>query len=112
MTKQELNDAFGIPSWLELLKALQAQGAIGEETVKMEVPTWRPRIEGEPPPQTWTLRVNDIKAWAFDEIYNRLPLPDSVLIMQEMVGELAQQGAKELAPFIQTFLNNIPTRTL
>jgi len=110
MTKQDLNDVFGIPTWLELFKVLQAQGAIGEETVKMEAPAWQ-ASNGDAPP-VWLLRVNDIKAWAFDEVYSRLPLPDSVLLVQELVGDLAQQGAKDAAPYIHTFLNNIPTRKL
>ena len=110
MTKQELNDVFGIPSWLELYKLLHGQGAIGEETVKMEAPAWQ--ATNGAAPLVWVLRVNDIKAWAFDEVYTRLPLPDSVLLVQELVGDLSQQGAKDAAPYIHTFLNNIPTRTL
>ena len=63
-----------------------------------------------PDDQVWTVSINDVKANAFDEVFKRLPTDQSVLVIQELVGEISNR-AEVTGEHIHTFLNNLPTRT-
>lgn len=55
------------------------------------------------------LYVDEIKARAFDEIYDLLPEPASVSIMKEMLETASKIGVnRHVRPVIE-FLNKIPT---
>lgn len=109
MTKAELKKVTGFDTWLELYQLLKQDGHDQHETVKISPPIHRQNTDK---PEEWTLRVNDIKAWSFDEIYPRLPLAKSVHVVQELLGTLnitCISRGHEIEQ-VYTFLNNLLTR--
>lgn len=54
---------------------------------------------------SYMLNMTDVKALAFDELYNRLPSPASIHLVHEMV-----EGAPSELRSVHDFLTNLPTR--
>lgn len=118
MTKQELLENFGIESWFDLYIFIDRAGYSMHETVKL-TETIKPapvmgtrdvplEVTG---PRTWTFYVTEIKAKAFDELFPRIPRPESVQLIQEIVGELARfSPLRNSVQDVLSFLNNLPTR--
>lgn len=118
MTTQDLKEIFGIESWFDLYIFIDRAGYSTHETVKLTetikpVPVLQERNTDDAPtePRTWTFYVTEIKAKAFDEIFTRIPRPESVQLIQEIVAELARfSPLRNSVQDVHTFLNNIPTR--
>jgi hypothetical protein len=119
ITKYEVNKYLGLPGWVALFLWLRERELTGAETVRiaytahgsvMVCPIKVPLHLGADD-LVWTVHVNQIKANAFDEIFTRLPTAEAVLLIQEIVAEIAQR-AEVTGEHIHTFLNNLPTRTV
>lgn len=106
MTRQQLQEYFGHESWLELYNWLHEYGHSGRETIILQTPL---AAVDDDRPREFTLKVADIKAWAFDEVHPRLPLKKSILIMHESLEEIAKFSSLS-SNDIHTFLNNLLTR--
>jgi hypothetical protein len=119
ITKYEVNKYLGLPSWVALFLWLREKELTGAETVRiaytahgsvMVCPIKVPLHLGADD-VVWTVHINQIKANAFDEVFTRLPTAEAVLLIQDIVGEIAQR-AEVTGEHIHTFLNNLPTRTV
>jgi hypothetical protein len=119
ITKFEVNKYLGLPGWVALFLWLREKELTGAETVRiaytahgsvMVCPIKVPLHLGADD-FVWTVHINQIKANAFDEIFTRLPTAEAVLLIQELVAEIAQR-AEVTGEHIHTFLNNLPTRTV
>jgi hypothetical protein len=116
MTKQELNDRFGIPSFFALYELLVAQGNHVKTWVCLVEPMETCPLECAPAPvtpiipDTKVVAVSDVKA-AFDELYNRLPCADSAAIVAELLEEITTIHAFSQMVTIKSFISKFPTRT-
>lgn len=116
MTTQDLKEIFGIESWFDLYIFIDRAGYSCQEVVKLtETIKPAPVLETRPletaEPRTWTFYVTEIKAKAFDEIFYRIPRPESVQLIQEIVAEMARfSPLRNSVQDVHTFLNNLLTR--
>lgn len=118
ITKFEVNKYLGLPGWVALFLWLREKELTGAEIVRiaytahgsvMVCPIKVPLHLGADD-LMWTVPLQQVKAQAFDEVFNRLPTAEAVQLIQELVGEIAQR-AEVTGEHIHTFLNNLPTRT-
>lgn len=118
ITKFEIGKYLGLDGWVALFIWLREKELTGAETVRiaytahgslMVCPIKVPLHLG-PDDLVWTVYVTQVKANAFDEVFTRLPTFEAVQLIQELVGEIAQR-AEVTGEHVQTFLNNLPTRT-
>jgi hypothetical protein len=117
-TLHELEEYFGIKSWLELYKVIEARQLQNEQmVVLMQTPkagsvTRHIMVPVAEPDQVISRKffVTEVKALAFDEVYHRLPRRSSKALIKEIVGEIAIYGGKHMAGDVLTFIDNIPTR--
>lgn len=117
ITKFEVNKYLGLDSWTALFFWIQEKDPTRAEIVRIAftnngTPVVCPikvPLHLAADDIVWTVPVQHVKANAFDEIFNRLPTAQSVLVIQELVGEIALR-AEVTGEHIHTFLNNIPTR--
>lgn len=118
ITKHEVNKYLGLPGWLALFIWLQDKDPTKGETVRivcghagsLVVCPIKVPVHLGPDDLVWTVHMQQVKANAFDEIFTRLPTAQSVQLIQELVGEIAQR-AEVTGEHVHTFLNNLPTRT-
>lgn len=117
-TLHELHEYFGIPSWFDLWKVIVERDLQDREWVElMQTPKAsavmsRIMVPVANPDQVISRRfvVAEVKALAFDEIYQHLPLPASKALIQDIVREIATYGGRHMATDVHTFVDNIPTR--
>lgn len=111
----------GFSSWMELFEWLKEQGLQDDKTFTL---TWENqvvseertvetgeedvRIEQEIRPDV-TLPTNLVKARAFQELYDSLPTKKALEVVDDLI--FAEEKVQADLDTIQTFLNNLPTRT-
>ena len=93
-------DELGLSSWLELYHQLEKGDMLGDKTVILNWPA--------NDHSTIEISVCYVKAQAFDEIYHKLPLKVSVMVIQDLLVDLDENKDNQLK--IMQFLNKIPTR--
>jgi hypothetical protein len=118
ITKYEIDKYLNLGGWVELFIWLQGKELTNSETIRIMYtqvgcvvvcPIKMPLHLG-PDDLVWTVHIQQVKANAFDEIFNRLPSAESIHLIQELVSEIAQR-AEVTGEHIHTFINNLPTRT-
>lgn len=119
ITKYEIGKYLGLDGWVALFIWLQDRTEVKTETVRILVslagnvvvcPIKVPLHLG-PDDIVWTVSITQVKANAFDELFKRLPTAETLNVIHDLVGEMAQR-AEISGEHIHTFLNNLPTRTL
>lgn len=102
----EMLRPFNFSSFLELYQYLQKSALAGEKEIRME------HLERGKVTETLILELEYIKARAFEEVYERLPVKTddlfvsiNALVTIHTGGRFAERAEKMLA-----LLNNIPTR--
>lgn len=115
---EKLKAFTGLDSWLRLYECLEAQGLHNNKEICIKRPN-RFNVTEEinapikaDPLDTWALLVNDIKAWAFDEVFPKLPTEGQRseivrLLMPILFGGASARGRGHE---IETFLNNLPVK--
>jgi len=118
ITKYEIGKYLGLDSWLAFFIWLQDKHETKAETVRVLAsvvgnvvvcPVKVPLHLG-PDDIMWTVSITQVKANAFDEIFKKLPTADTVNVLHDLVGEIAQR-AEVTGEHIHMFLNNLPKRT-
>ena len=92
----------GYKSWLEVFKSVKAEDLDGNKVIVFN-------FEKEEHRRPIEMSVSMIKAKAFDEIFETLPLKDSVDVITELLIECRElTGAEQRLVF--NFIKKIPTR--
>lgn len=86
MDKQKLKEFTGLDTWLEFYEFIQRHrdrtGATRDTFFVMKPPPPRPGTTNAPrrveDTEEWNLDIKDVKAAAFDEIYQKLPTVDQL----------------------------------
>ena len=114
ITKYEIGKYLGLDGWLALFIWLQekAEGEtvriLASQAGNIVVCPVKVPLHLGPDDIVWTVSITQVKASAFDEIFNRLPTAETVSVIQEIVVENSHISHCE---HILTFLNNLPKRT-
>lgn len=111
MTTQDLKFS-GFPSWMDLIKFIKRNELEQWEAVRIPKKVLDQliepiNIEKMEDDEFWILKIDEIKARAFDEIFAALPMADSVRVIKE---ELIEQRPE--INHIMSFLSKLPTRDL
>lgn len=99
-------------TWLELFDYLKTNGFADDQRVALIYPQETPKIleptdtipEVQAADNEVVLYVDEIKARAFDELYERLPLIATIETLADLV-----DGITKMKP-VAEFLNKLPTR--
>lgn len=110
MTKQELKKYFGLPGWLALYEVLLNSDKINCAKVVLTEPAELLPKTMNRPAKEWHLLILEIKALAFDEIYEKLPMSASLDVLRDTLSESATIAQDKSLKFVIEFFNNIPTR--
>jgi hypothetical protein len=115
MTRKELKEYFGMDSFMEFFQFIQSTGHAGKEKIKVStmIVDDGEKLLGNKKEKKLELelRMNDIKSWAFDEIYACLPLKSSMEVIDQIVTQCFQGGyGGEALSHVKSLLQKIPTR--
>lgn len=117
MTKTQLKYATGLETWLDLFEFLLKGGYLVASPeavtitsiVKPASPvktTNTPKVP-KPPPE-YVINITELKALAFEEVYDRLPQDNSVDVVLELLDDLRAENrdSKQAVRSIHSFITN------
>ena len=109
----------GFGTWSQLFDYLKSQGFADQQRVALVYPTESPETVAEtnatpdikPAAREVELYIDEVKARAFDELYERLPTRDGVGLMSEMLDAASKiVGVRSHVYPVKEFLNKLPIR--
>lgn len=98
-------DELGYNTWLELYESLIDQGLQDEQKVVL---SWKGT--NEPDRLDATVYIQQIRAAAFIEIYDKLPLKGTIEVMNDLLDNANEAVVNKFTSPVQEFLTKLPTR--
>ena len=105
----------GFPTWRHLFEHLKTTGFENDQRVALVYPTDPETIADAqalpgvtPAAREVEIYTDEIKARAFEEVYERLPTVSAISVLTDLIDS---HGATNGLKAVREFLNKLPTRT-